>query len=381
MEYYADADIDIMCNIKDTSEFVDKIREFNSILQKNIKEIYSITNDDIDITKIFTNKSGTILINTNYINTHILTSVNMSYVEVIQNLNNESIKKIVYRHYIDWHKNDLKKSASDDSNKFFNPIYHEIFIPVPIDQINIILINPTTDTSSEDDQSTIKFFPKINYKFRISSHYLPHNFEFFKIKYPEFYSTVSQFHLPIVRSYYDGNNIYLTPSCITACMTLINIDYKYFAGKTDPIEIINKYRMRGFGTILNKKEITRLIEYSNLIPKWKKLYKLNIHSNSSVMNIVGVLNINNLFFRPSMILFNTPYVIEYERLTIEVDYNVVPTNHQQVLDTIRQYYNITNKINYDLFTINRFGYVNPVKKWLIDAYYDCDIETHYLYID
>ena len=139
--------------------------------------------------------------------------------------------------------------------------------------------------------------------------------------------------------------------------------------------------MRGFGTILNKKEITRLIEYSNLIPKWKKLYKLNIHSNSSVMNVVGVLNINNLFFRPSMILSNTQSVIEYEKLIIDVDYNVVPTNQQQVLATIKQYYNITNKINYDLFTINRFGYVNPVKIWLIDAYYDYDIETHHLYLD
>ena len=371
-EYYADADVDIMCNITDTYEFVDKIREFNTTLQTNIKEIYQLTNDEIDITKIFTNKSGTILINTNYINIHILTAIKISYLDAIKNLNNDDIKQIVYKHYIDWHKKDLKKSALENPDKFFDPIYHEIFIPVPIEQINIILINPKSDQINDDQSLNIMFLPKINYKFRISSHYLPHDFEFFKIKYPEFFSTVSQFHLPIVRSYYDGNTVYLTPLCVTACITGININYKYFAGKTDPIEIINKYRLRGFGTILNKKEITRLIEYSSMIPKWKKLYKLNIHSNSSVMNVVGVLNVNNQFFKPSSILSNTFSNTVYERLMVDVDYYIVPTNQSQIIECIKQYYNITNKMSYDLITINKFGYVNPVKKWQIEAFYDID---------
>ena len=73
--------------------------------------------------------------------------------------------------------------------------------------------------------------------------------------------------LPIVRSYYDGNTVYITPSCISACMTFLNMDYKYFAGSKDPIEIINKYRSRGFGTILNENEIKRLLEYSSVVPK------------------------------------------------------------------------------------------------------------------
>jgi hypothetical protein len=145
-------------------------------------------------------------------------------------------------------------------------------------------------------------------------------------------------------------------------MTLINIDYKYFAGRKDPIEIINKYRMRGFGTILNKKEITKLIEYSNMVPKWKKLYKLNIQSNSAIMNMVGVLNINNLFFRPSLLL-NNNFNNQYEKLIVDIDYVVVPTNLTNLLQLIRQIYKISNKINYDMITINKFGYINPVKKY------------------
>jgi hypothetical protein len=34
----------------------------------------------------------------------------------------------------------------------------------------------------------------------------------------------------------------------------INIDYKYFAGAKDPIEVLNKYRMRGYSVYLNDKE-------------------------------------------------------------------------------------------------------------------------------
>ena len=98
-----------------------------------------------------------------------------------------------------------------------------------------------------------------NVKFKIDSQYLPHSFEIFSIKYKSFFSTVSKFHLPIVRSYYNGNNVYLLPSCISACMTMMNIDYKYFAGSKDQIDIINKYRMRGFGTYLNAKEKMKLI--------------------------------------------------------------------------------------------------------------------------
>jgi hypothetical protein len=363
-EYYKDADIDIMCNISDIYLFVDKINEFNNILQTNIKNIHSLPiNDDINITKIFTNKSASVLINQLFIETYLVDSLKLTYVEIISNLNTSEIKEIVYVHYIRWHKDNLKKSASENPDKFFNPKYHEIFIPVPIEEINIILFKNENE-----------FITKINYKFRISSHYLPHNFEFFQVKYSEFFASVSQFHLPIVRSYYDGNQVYLTPSCISACMTLLNIDYKYFAGKKDPIEIINKYRMRGFGTILNEKEITKLIEYSNLVPTWKKLYKLNINSNSSIMNIVGILNINNLFFRPSLILKNI-LPASYAQLLINVDYNIIPINFSEIMDLIKRIYNIQNNMRYDLLTINKYGYINTVKKWLINAYNDTDINS------
>jgi len=390
-EFYNKADVDIMCNIKDIYLFVDKINEFNNQLQTNIRIIHNIDIDtDIEISKVFTNKSASILIDKNFINKYIIDSVDLSYIEIISNLNIQKIKDIVYSHYIEWHKDYLKKSASENPDKFFDLKYHEIYIPVPIDDINIMLINNKTNNDVKDDtdltieptiEHNIIFLPKINYKFRISSHYLPHNFEFFQIKYDDFISTVSQFHLPIVRAYYDGNQIYMLSACISACMTLINIDHKYFVGKVDPIEIINKYRMRGFGTILNEKEITKLIEYSNLVPIWKKLYKLNIHSHSSIMNLVGILNIHNLFFRPSLILDDKIPTIDYAQLIINTDYITIPFNITEVFSLINKIYNIKTRINCNIFTINKNGYINPIKKWLINAYNDVSINQSFEMID
>ena len=406
-EYYKDADIDIMCNIPNIHDFVDKINEFKKTVETNLIKIHNIKTD-IEVTTLFSNKSGVIMINKDFIKTHIS---HMDYTDVITNINTLEIKTIVYKHYINWHKDFLIKSLRENPDKFTNPMYHEIYDLVPIDQINVIFIKtkkdkelslkPVSDISDDvkepdieiddiefekedskekdsdekDDievqDNNIAFIPKINYKFRISSPYLPHNFELFQTKYPEFFATVSRFHLPIVRSYYDGNNIYMTPSCITACMTLINIDYKYFAGSKDPIEIINKYRMRGFGTILNEKEIGRLIEYSNMVPKWKELYDINIQSNTSVLKILGHLSVDSKFFKPSMYLEkkNTVYTN-----TLSLYCNIVPNNTLDIIRQIKTIYNTSNCT--DLFdmskltTINNYGYVSQVKKWLIQAFYD-----------
>lgn len=62
----------------------------------------------------------------------------------------------------------------------------------------------------------------------------------------------------------------------------MNIDYKYVAGSTDPMEIINKNRMRGFGTWLNETEIKDLIKYS-------------LHVPFGIIFIIILIKINNTF--------------------------------------------------------------------------------------
>ena len=356
--FYKTADIDVMCNINDIYLFVDKINEFNNTLNTNIKTIYNI-NSEIELTKIFTNKTVSILINSNYINKYILSKTKLPYDTIIKDINNIEIKKIIYDEFITWFMSYLNKNALINFDNFINIKYSELFTLIPIEELNTIFIN----SLSED----YLFEPKINYKFRISSYYLPHNFEFFQIKYDNFFSTVSQFHLPIVRSYYDGNNVYLTPSCISACMTLINIDYKYFAGKRNPIEIINKYRHRGFGIILNQTEIKKFLEYSNICDTWKKLYNLNIKSNRSILNTVGLLTINHNFY-------NTQSIGNYCNIIYNTDYNIVSLSHNETVQTINKLYNInSNELDNKLITINKFGFINIIKKWIINAYNDFNL--------
>ena len=98
-----------------------------------------------------------------------------------------------------------------------------------------------------------KFKLYINTKYNITSAFINHDIEIFRNKNSDPFSLISKFHLNCVRGYYDGTTVKLLPSCVSALKTLVNMDFKYFAGKRNPYQIINKYRMRGFGTILNKR--------------------------------------------------------------------------------------------------------------------------------
>jgi hypothetical protein len=418
-EYYKDADIDVMCNIQNVHEFVDKIYEFQKTIEKNIRSLNNIPEETPNVTTMFSNKSAAIMINKYFIKAHLQKDTDMEYVDILSNVNAPKIREAVYKHYINWYKDYLKNAAKENPDKFYDDKYHELYLPVPIENINVVFIKTQKDKEEdkaeeqkkleeekkmsdiandidieEDDKdfeaekqyeddiagelqaeyaaNNVVFEPKTNFKFRISSFYLPHNFELFQIKHTEFFSTVARFHLPIVRSYYDGSEVFLTPSCISACMTMLNIDYKYFAGSKDPIEIINKYRMRGFGTILNDREIVRLLEYSNLVPKWKQLYSLNIQSNSSVMKILGQLEPSHSIFKPSYILDKKEPSNEYKNHR-NLDFNSIPQQTNEIIKMISSMYSAPeiSSINLNnITTINKYGYVEPVRKWLIDAFHD-----------
>ncbi len=376
-EYYKEADIDVMCSINNIYDYIDKIHEIANIIKINIIKNYNLS-ENIHILNINSNKSVSIIINKDFIETNLVKELNINYSDII-NINDINIKKVIYNYYIKWFKENLEISLKDNYKKFIDSKYHEIYIPASINNINIILIddniNNTKKTNIEEHNNdyekekyyeetidriftkdNILFSVKTNYKFRISSVYLPHHIELFQVKNNEFFSTVARFYLPIVRSFYDGNNVFMTPSCISACMTLINIDYKYFAGSKDPIEIINKYRIRGFGTILNNTEINKLLKYSSLVPKWRKIYNLNIKSKSTVLKILGIFKlhkINNQTFN-NLTYFNNHMLM-----------------NNDIYEIIKRKYNTKhNDLIYAFVCINEYGYIEPIKKWIIDASYD-----------
>ena len=116
-----------------------------------------------------------------------------------------------------------------------------------------------------------------------------------------------------VRAIWNGNTVKCLPSYITSMMLQLAVDYKYFSSIRDPVEIINKYRSRGFGIILNDYEKLHMAYYnsvknknsdSNL--KWIEMYKVNLKNKNSIHNIFGVKKSSDDIFKPSKFFLGLP---------------------------------------------------------------------------
>jgi hypothetical protein len=203
-----------------------------------------------------------------------------------------------------------------------------------------------------------------NFKARIIAPQLYHDFELFPVFKDDFMNTVANFHMPCVRAYYSGDNVYMTPSFISAHMTFMNIDYKYFAGSKDPINIINKYRMRGFGCWLNKSELETYIKYIYEVPFWNNMFHIYPHNKNSYYKCFGPLSIYSNIFKPRMLNAN---LINGEKIT-PVEYNYSQPDLKVLTE---QEYNLNRfksdkSFNKRYTTINKdTGYIEPLYKDII----------------
>lgn len=241
-EYYANSDIDIMFLINHTEpdnfitdktniEFIDKVRKFYDNINNNI---CNLNKPDA----LFTHNKLSF-------NKHIKLYLTK---EIIHEVFNIDITHSDYNHYfllLNTEKN-IEKALT-----YYNKIYNEKLKEVNKDDyINypelfeekVIIKVIVSET----------FSISMNFKYYIKSPYINHEFELFCLKNVNnnsFNEIISTFHLPCVRGYYDGENVFMTPSCVSAHLTNINIDYK--DSHYDIDNIIAKYHMRGFGTIMS----------------------------------------------------------------------------------------------------------------------------------
>jgi hypothetical protein len=288
-EYYSGADLDVMCNIQDTFEYIDKAHELNDSLDKMTKEI-----NYMNVSVIEPIKNGVIFLNFKKLEEIIVEHKMNCTVETFKD-NLQANKQKFYILYVQYKIEQHKKYFDENHEKYSDPKYNGFFEILPIENIEIFIKN-FYDIDEEENNS--KYIISEGLKFKIKVSGMKRHIELFQIKYPNFFSTVHKFHLPCVRSYYDGKMVYMLPSAVTAYMTLTNIDYKYFAGKKDPIEVINKYRHRGYGTLLNDRERIKLLKYSYDVEKWRKLYDLRSLAKKESEKIFKPIYIKNMFFRP-----------------------------------------------------------------------------------
>ena len=417
-EYYCNSDLDVMCNLECNFEYIDRIYKFFKEVNENCLKYFN-ENAILEESKV-----AAIIVNEKYIKKHIVDDQH-SYEYILSNLDNHEVLKKFHKKYIEYKiKNNEKYFKSD---KWLNCMYNIYFELSSINDIRIVFTNTEDDWNNiiskhkntelnEEEKNAIDDIDEIirsnnktkydnfkepnnvlfrifeNIKFNLKCFKLNHNFEIFKTKYPSsFFSVVCNFHMPCVRGFYNGSNVYLLPSCISAAMTGINIDYKYFAGVRDPIEIVNKYRLRGYSLFLNDNEKIRLISYSSKVEKWNKLYGGIVLKNKENVNklLLGYLDINNTFFKPRII--NKEFYENYKPVKKE-DYNVIYSqpddfyvnkltkyifNKKYVSSNESEsiYNNLLDKNKIilklcNLKVINEYGYINQAKKWYFDLIYE-----------
>lgn len=421
-EYYAKSDIDVMFIAKDTYTFIDNVKKFYNQIVLNICKFNSPYAEPSHI-KLVLNKLGYLFVSEDFINKNInfestaeKDKITNKLEYVIDNINEEFIKDKFRPYYEKMHiekYNEMFKDYSEEELESLKKAYPDVFITDGIDFKIYVNKNFKTDKSNtnnkdftndseekdkseekneseekDDLEETISTHIKTNelkeidlvytYKYKIESAHLNHCFELFPIKYDEFFSVVSRFHLPCVRGYYNGSNVYMTPSCISAHMTYMNLDYKYITGSKDPLDIINKNRMRGFGTWLNSNEKKFFTKYSREVNFWNNLYTIDSKASdeSATKSIFGTMSLNHKLFRPR--LYNMDNYIDAMYVETSNRYNdsdlpkQLNTDDSITLEIIKKFDSIGFKeFNFDNFTsIDKDGCVIPLKKWIISTVWE-----------
>lgn len=369
-EYYINSDVDIMFKKSNVINFIEKSYILYNQISENIINLNKNANsNDINIT---INKVAYIFINPSYIYKNI-NIPNISKKNIINyiknNIDDDKIKilfKPLYQELKNNYHNNLLNELSYNKIGMYKQKYPELFV---YDNINyVIYIN------NNNSNNYIIF----NYKIKITSKYLKRPLELFQIKHDDFISTVSQFHLACVRSYYNGDNVYMTPSCISSHMTFMNIDNKYIASKKDPLEILLKYRSRGFGTWLSQRQLKIMKYYCSNIPYWDKLYINPIENKMGEFNniLTSPLHLNNMCFFPR---FNNKEFYSDNNKDENINERYVNINYnnikgicdQSLSNIIKLRYNliqndndlIFNQIN-NLQIINSDGFINKPQTWI-----------------
>jgi hypothetical protein len=169
--------------------------------------------------------------------------------------------------------------------------------------LNDILDNEQESVDNKFNKLVCKISDSIRYKIEIPN---VRTLEIFKGRSENYMTTINRFHMGFVRAYWNGKTVKCLPSYITSMMLQLSTDYNYFSSIRDPIEIINKYRSRGFGVILNNSEKNHAIKY-NSIEKTTNIENswLSIFSNKKY-DMFGSKDINDVIFKYSKITKNFP---------------------------------------------------------------------------
>lgn len=382
--YYGESDIDIMCNDMSIFGFTTKVADVIEVIKKNITEYKE---GDIEIEP---NKSMLMLVS-DYFFTEKLNDYNEHFndnydpAEMRKQLNTEEMREFLFAFYFDYKSkiNRVIRKEKKDGNFYIKSFMEKVQqndmklkhitknITKQQDKIQDsdtgFYINDFRSADNKVPENENYLVMKIceNIKFKIKSKKIK-TIEIFRSKSQDFFGTVARFHFPCVRAYYQGDNVHILPSCVTAMMTGINIDYKYFAGVRNPIEIANKYRMRGFSLIFNASELKDMAYYNNNVKTHGGMFYVASTDKAEIAKTFGPREISDKIYKP----------LVYEQGASEDMYQKPNFTYFKTTADIKRYYKTRygydeNTFGFSLFTIKTIldnGSVFPYKNWVSREY-------------
>jgi hypothetical protein len=153
-------------------------------------------------------------------------------------------------------------------------------------------------------------------------------------------------------------------------MLQLNTNYKYFASIRDPIEILNKYRSRNFGTILNNIEKINMLYYNTTnLPdnKWFNMFSLNVINNKNK----NYKNLLEIIFGPKQL---TSDIFKPSKFFEGIDDDSFTNNYLGTAPTFDMAFESIISQNNSYFSklkcINNSGHIQKFKKEYVKLIYD-----------
>jgi hypothetical protein len=397
--YYKDSDIDVMCGVTTTAEFLTHATKFIGTLCQNL----NCQRSDI---KVVPNKKTAIVISKHFFKNCLddlneQTGKNYTVHELInifeealsnedENVNDLPAEIIQYFHYDYVQEKDesIKKWRSlqqinniEFDSEFLNGFndvtskeeirfktVHYDLTEKELNKKDHEIYYFVNDFRSDDDKVppeknflVFKFSESIKYK--LQSEKTKRTIEIFKIDPIDPFSTTARFHFPCVRVYLQGDKFYMLPSFITSMMTMINQDYKYFAGSHNPCVIFNKYDGRGYSLIANPNEKKAILLYNMNIDETNGMFKVE-----NAQQQFGPKDLNNKIYKPGVYLLGLPEQI-YKK-----------SNHVYIksVGELKDLYKRKHGINLDecpidminYTTIGKNGNITPYRSWIAQSFYE-----------
>lgn len=380
--YYSKSDIDLVCNEQTIYGFSEKVLDAITKIKANI----NCGSDGLSIEPI---KSLYVCLSKHFFSEKLdeindILGTDYTVDQLIENCDTPEFKEYLYPTYVtNKQKSNAKirksgKKINDYMQAFMNysgaqdikiDIIKENYTEHSFDSDISLHLNDFRSESNkvkdEDNFLLIKICEGV--KFKITSSKLRKPIELFRCKSNDFFGVVGKFHLPCVRGYNKGDSTVLMPTCISAMMTGINLDYRYFVGVKNQFDISGKYETRGFGIFLSPQELEDLIDHRINNKNSPSVYSIKSRSPEDLAKVLGGKELTHPIYKP----------LEFENGLTGV-YNNPSVKYIKTIDDLREFYKkkcgySAEKCGIDMMKFTTYspdGDINPYMNSISTIYYD-----------